>query len=218
MKSYLHQYIDNIATISYVAGGNREIFEQMYQDFQHTAYNLSTHTLEDSSKNKYMTNQTIGFLIMIMLMSAGNMSEIILLEKENRTYFRLLSTPINARKYILSNMIVNMIVMTIQVFITLTIMKNVFHIGINMSFWVGSVCDVTILIDCCGNLVSDCFFFKQPQCRGCFAKFNYHADGYAFRLLLAGGSDAEIITKNRKFPAAALDIGYLNKAAGRKLV
>jgi ABC-2 type transport system permease protein len=135
VKSYLHQYIDNIATISFVADGNQQTFAQMYKDYKQTQYKLNTHSLEDSSKNKNMTNQTIGFLIMIMLMSAGNMSEIILLEKENRTYFRLLSTPINARKYILSNVIVNMIVMTIQVLITLTIMKGVFHIGINMSFW-----------------------------------------------------------------------------------
>jgi ABC-2 type transport system permease protein len=118
-----------------VAAGNQQTFEQMYQGFQQTKYQLTTHALEDSSRNKFMTNQTIGFLIMIMLMSAGNMSEIILLEKENRTYFRLLSTPINARKYILSNVLVNMIVMTIQVLITLTIMKVVFHIGMNMSFW-----------------------------------------------------------------------------------
>ncbi|MBT2699101.1 ABC transporter permease [Bacillus sp. ISL-40] len=135
VKSYLHQYIDNIATISYVAGGNQQTFEQMYQDYQQTDYKLTTNALEDSSKNKFMTNQTIGFLIMIMLMSACNMSEIILLEKENRTYFRLLSTPINARKYIFSNVMVNMIVMTIQVLITLTIMKSIFDIGINMSFW-----------------------------------------------------------------------------------
>jgi ABC-2 type transport system permease protein len=135
VKSYLRQYIDNIATISYVAAGNQQTFEQMYNDYQQTGFKLSTHALEDSSKNKNMTNQTIGFLIMIMLMSAGNMSEIILLEKENRTYFRLLSTPINARKYILSNVIVNMIVMTIQVLITLTIMKSIFDIGINLTFW-----------------------------------------------------------------------------------
>ncbi|MEH7745596.1 ABC transporter permease, partial [Neobacillus drentensis] len=135
VKSYLHQYIDNIATISYVASGNQQTFEQMYNDFQQTNYKLTTHSLEDASKNKNMTNQTIGFLIMIMLMSAGNMAEIILLEKESRTYFRLLSTPINARKYIFSNIVVNMIVMTIQVFITLTIMKGIFHIGMNMSFW-----------------------------------------------------------------------------------
>ncbi len=135
VKSYLHQYIDNIATISYVAAGNQQTFEQMYNAYQQTGFKLSTHSLEDTAKNKNMTNQTIGFLIMIMLMSAGNMSEIILLEKENRTYFRLLSTPINARKYIFSNVMVNMIVMTIQVLITLTIMKSIFDIGINMSFW-----------------------------------------------------------------------------------
>lgn len=82
-----------------------------------------------------MTYQTIGFLIMIMLMSAGNLSEIIHSEKENRTYFRLLSTPINARKYILSNIVANMIVMTAQVLITLTIMTSVFHIDINIPFW-----------------------------------------------------------------------------------
>ncbi|MEH7493193.1 ABC transporter permease [Neobacillus niacini] len=135
VKSYLHQYINNISTISYVAGGNQQIFDKMYKDYQQTDFKLTTKIVEDSSKNKNMTNQTIGFLIMIMLLSACNMSEIILLEKENRTYFRLLSTPINARKYLISNVIVNMIVMTIQVFITLTIMKNIFHIGNNISFW-----------------------------------------------------------------------------------
>ncbi|MGG1675550.1 ABC transporter permease [Neobacillus sp. NRS-1170] len=135
VKSYLYQYIDNISTISIAAAGNQQTFKLMYQDFQQTNYKLTTHSLEDTSKNKNMTNQTIGFLIMIMLMSAGNMSEIILLDKENRTYFRLLSTPINARKYLLANVSVNMIIMTIQVLITLTIMKILFNIGINMSFW-----------------------------------------------------------------------------------
>ncbi|MCH6267171.1 ABC transporter permease, partial [Neobacillus citreus] len=56
-----------------------------------------------------------------------------------RTYFRLLSTPINARKYLLANVLVNMLVMTIQVAVTLTIMKSVFHIGLNMSYWEAAV-------------------------------------------------------------------------------
>ncbi|SDN48739.1 ABC transporter permease [Bacillus sp. OK048] len=135
VKSYLQQYINNIATISFAAAGNQQIFDKMYKDYQQSDFKLSTQYLEDTTKNKNMTNQTIGFLIMIMLLSACSMSEIILLEKENRTYFRLLSTPINARKYLISNVIVNMIIMTIQVLITLTIMKNIFHIGINISFW-----------------------------------------------------------------------------------
>lgn len=134
VKSYLHQYIDNISTISEASAGNSSTFKQMYQDFQQSNFKLSTHSLEDTSINKNMTNQSIGFLIMIMLLSAANMSEIILLEKENRTYFRLLSTPINARKYIFANVCVNMIVMSAQVVVTLSIMKGFFQIGINMSF------------------------------------------------------------------------------------
>ncbi|KKI89068.1 ABC transporter permease [Bacillus sp. SA1-12] len=139
VKSYLHQYIDNIATISFVADGNQEVFEEMYNNFQQTDFKLSTHSIEDTSKSRNMTNQAIGFLIMIMLMSAANLAEIILLDKQNRTYFRLLSTPINARKYLFSNVMVNMIVMTIQVFITLTIMKSILHAGTNMSFWEATI-------------------------------------------------------------------------------
>ncbi|MGE8203670.1 ABC transporter permease [Heyndrickxia sp. NPDC080065] len=135
VKSYLYQYINNISTISKVANGNQAMFKTMYENFQKTNFKVTTHSLADTSKNKYMTYQTIGFLIMVMLLSAGNMSEIILSEKENRTYFRLLSTPINARKYILSNVIVNMIVMTAQVLITVTIMTTVFHIDPQIPFW-----------------------------------------------------------------------------------
>ncbi|MEH7253270.1 ABC transporter permease [Neobacillus niacini] len=135
VKSYLHQYINNISTMGFAAERNQQTFEQMYKDYQQSDFKLSTQFLEDTAKNKNMTNRTIGFLIMIMLLSACSMSEIILLEKENRTYYRLLSTPINARKYLISNVIVNMIIMTIQVLITLTIMKNIYHIGVNISFW-----------------------------------------------------------------------------------
>jgi len=139
VKSYLYQYVDNISNISQAAAGNQQTFRQMYQDYQHSNFKLSTSSLEDTSRNKNMTNRTIGFLIMIMLISASNMSEIILSEKEKRTYFRLLSTPINARKYLLANVLVNMIVMSIQVVITLTIMKSIFNIGLNMTYWEAAV-------------------------------------------------------------------------------
>ncbi len=135
VKSYLYQYIDNITLMSKVANGNQETFDNLYNSFLQAEFKVSSHTLADTSKNKDMSYQTIGFLIMIMLMSAGNLSEIILSEKENRTYFRLLSTPINSRKYIFSNIVSNMMVMTVQVLITLTVMTRIFHIDINIPFW-----------------------------------------------------------------------------------
>lgn len=79
-----------------------------------------------------MTNQTVGYLIMFMLVSAVGFSERILKEKENRTYFRLLSTPIDGKKYILSNIAVNMVIMMVQIIVTVLFMTNVFHIDTNM--------------------------------------------------------------------------------------
>lgn len=135
IKSYLYNYIDNIAAIGKVAKSNQQSFDQMYTNYQHSSFKVTSKTVSDTSKSQNMTTYSLGFLIMIMLMSAGNLSEIILKEKENRIYFRLLSTPINARKYIVSNIIVNMIVMTIQVLTTLFFMTKVFHIDISIPFW-----------------------------------------------------------------------------------
>ena len=95
---------------------------------------MKTETLEDTSKNKDMTNQTMGYLIMFMLFSAVNLSGFILKEKENRTYFRLLSTPIDGKKFILSNIAVNMMILTLQIVIAVLFLTNVFHTNINMPF------------------------------------------------------------------------------------
>ena len=71
---------------------------------------------------------------MFMLFSAANLSGHILKEKENRTYFRLLSTPIDGKKFILSNAGVNMMILTVQILITTLFLTNVFHTNINMPF------------------------------------------------------------------------------------
>ncbi|PFC14749.1 ABC transporter permease [Bacillus cereus] len=134
IKSYLYNYIDNVAAISKVAGTDQSAFDTMYAGYQKGSFKMKTETLEDTSKNKDMTNQTMGYLIMFMLFSAANLSGYILKEKENRTYFRLLSTPIDGKKFILSNVGVNMLLLTVQILITILFLTNVFHININMPF------------------------------------------------------------------------------------
>ncbi|KAB2443680.1 ABC transporter permease [Bacillus luti] len=134
IKSYLYNYIDNVAAISKVAGTDQSAFDTMYAGYQKSAFKVKTETLEDTSKNKDMTNQTMGYLIMFMLFSAANLSGYILKEKENRTYFRLLSTPIDGKKFILSNVGVNMMILTVQIMITILFLTNVFHTNINMPF------------------------------------------------------------------------------------
>lgn len=135
VKSYLYHYINNISALGKIANGDERTFWQMYERYQQSPFRTSVHPLKDTSKNIGMTYQTIGYLLMIMLFSAGSLAEMIVREKENRTYFRLLSAPINGNKYVLSNIIVNMIVMTGQIMITLVMMDQVFHIKTNIAFW-----------------------------------------------------------------------------------
>ena len=136
VKSYLYNYIDNIVAISKVAQNDQSTFDNMYAGYQKSLFKVKAETLQDTSKNKDMTNQTVGYLIMFMLFSAVNLSELILKEKENRTYFRLLSTPIDGKKFILSNVAVNMIVLVVQIVVAVLFMTNVFHTNINMPFMV----------------------------------------------------------------------------------
>lgn len=135
IKSYLHEYMGHLATLGRLANGNNDLFWNMYERYQHAPFRLTIHSLSDTSKQKAITYQTIGYLLMIMLMSAGNLTEIIIKEREERTYSRLLTTPIQARTYVLSNVLVNVLVITMQIIVTFLAMNNIFHIHPNVPMW-----------------------------------------------------------------------------------
>lgn len=135
VKAYLYSYIDNVAAIGRTTNGNAAQFDQAYAGYRQSAFKLTTTTVEDDSATQEMTYQTIGFLIMFMLFSAVNLSDLILSEKVSRTYFRLLSTPIHARQYVASNVLVNFIVMTLQIVITLGMVRYVFRIDPGIPLW-----------------------------------------------------------------------------------
>lgn len=134
IKAYLNNYISNLSSLGTVSKGDAAVFNTLYQNYKNAEFKVAAHSLKDTSKNNDMTIQTIGFLLMIMLNSAGGLSELILKEKENRTYFRLMSAPIDGKKFVLANVIVNMIIMTIQVIVTLTVLTKVFGISAGIPF------------------------------------------------------------------------------------
>ncbi|WP_407544871.1 ABC transporter permease [Priestia sp. HNGD-A6] len=135
IKSYLYQYIDNVSALNQAAGGNDAAFKQMYESYQKAPFHVSTHALEDKGTDQNIVKQTIGYLIMFMLFSAVNLSALITKEKEQRTYFRLLASPVSARQYVISNVMTNMILLTLQVMITLVCITTLFHVDMNIPVW-----------------------------------------------------------------------------------
>ena len=135
VKASLDQHINNLASIGKVAKGDQAKFDTLYEGFQNTDFRLSEEKVEDQSVNYNKTNQSIGYLLVLMLVSASNLSGILIKERENRTYYRLLSSPINPRTYVLSNIIVNLTMMMLQIAVTLLIMINVFRVDPGISYW-----------------------------------------------------------------------------------
>src|SRR5690606_9848063 len=90
---------------------------------------------DDQSINHNMTNQSIGYLLILMLVSASSLSGILMKERENRTYYRLLSSPVHARTYVLSNIIVNLAMLMLQIAVTLWIMIDMFHVDPGIPYW-----------------------------------------------------------------------------------
>lgn len=135
VKASLDQHINNMALIGKVAKGDKAKFETLYEGFQTTDFRLSAEKVEDQSVNYNKTNQSVGYLLVLMLVSASNLSGILIKERENRTYYRLLSSPINPRTYVLSNIIVNLTMMMLQIAMTLLIMINIFHVDPGIPYW-----------------------------------------------------------------------------------
>ncbi|KZE46365.1 ABC transporter permease [Brevibacillus parabrevis] len=132
IKAMLQSYIGNVAAIGKETKGDEAAFARIYDSYSQQPFKLKATAQSDTSNEQMMSYQTIGYLITFMMFSAANLSEIILKEKENRTFLRLLSSPMSARAYVLSNVVVSLLLIFLQIVVTLVAMKLIFHIDVGM--------------------------------------------------------------------------------------
>lgn len=134
VKAMLENYSANVAAIGRETSGDAKAFDAIYAAYRGKSFGFDTDSLEDKSNVQAMTYQSIGFLLLFMMFSAVSLTDIILLDKENRTFLRLLSSPVSARNYVLSNVAVSLTVLIVQISVTLFFMKAVFHIDAGVPF------------------------------------------------------------------------------------
>ncbi|GIQ68319.1 MULTISPECIES: ABC transporter permease [Paenibacillaceae] len=134
VKSYFNMWIARIAAIGDVAQGEED-FRVLYEQYNESDFQLSTVQIEDQSVSNSMSKQSIGYLLILMMFSAVSLSGIMIKEKENRTYQRLLCAPVTGNMYTASNMIVNMLVMMLQIGVTLLVMMVFFQMSPGISAW-----------------------------------------------------------------------------------
>lgn len=135
LKSNLSRYIDNRVAIADASEGDEARFEALYSAYRNSDFRFAAGTVEDRSVGHNRTNQSIGYLVILMLFAAANLSGILIRERENRTYFRVISSPISARTYAGSNIAVNLAVMIAQIAVTLTVLTGIFRVDPGIPVW-----------------------------------------------------------------------------------
>jgi ABC-2 type transport system permease protein len=135
INNYSNIYLRNLLDIWKASKGDKQAFNKMYDGLKKNSLSFKSTSVQDTSRGKGMTSQSIGFLIMFMMIGAGSFTEIILKEKKNRTYFRICSAPVSSKIYIFSNVISSFAIVAIQSLITLLAMTRIFKIQTYVPFW-----------------------------------------------------------------------------------
>ena len=109
--------------------GDKASFDRMYNGYLNQSLKLSVEKVEDKAKNKMITFQSLGFIVMFLMLGVSMTTGMILKEKRNRTYFRICSAPVNSREYLLANILANTLIVIVQVILIIVVMKKVFGIS-----------------------------------------------------------------------------------------
>jgi ABC-2 type transport system permease protein len=135
LELMLGGYIRNIAAIGRAAQNDDALFERLYASHASFRYVLSAGTIDDASGRNRMSRQTIGYLAIILLFCAAQLSNLVLHERENRTLARVLSSPVSPASYLMANVLTNLFVLQLLIAVALAVMTLGFGIDPGFPVW-----------------------------------------------------------------------------------
>jgi len=135
IENSINMHAGNVYSLAKASGYKKDVFDRLYKNYKNQNLKLKIDKVDDQAKNKMMTNQTLGFLILFVMLGTGMTSELILREKRSRTYFRICSSPVSSKEYISSNVAASILIVLIQISLTLMLMRRVFHINTYVPGW-----------------------------------------------------------------------------------
>ncbi|MDP4144626.1 MAG: ABC transporter permease [Bacillota bacterium] len=128
IENFINYYIKNLNSISKAANDNKEVFNTIYNSYKNAKLNVSESKLPDESQGKGTALTSLGFLIMLIMITSNSTSSLILKEKKERTFFRIHSSPVSSKSYVAGNMVANLFNILVQVIVLIAGM-NLLHIN-----------------------------------------------------------------------------------------
>ncbi|HEY5561237.1 MAG TPA: ABC transporter permease [Clostridiaceae bacterium] len=129
IQSYVNFYLKDLNSIGLASNGSESQFSKLYEGFKVKSLTIHPNIVKDESSDKSKTVQSIGFLIMFMLQGASSTAGLILKEKKEKTYFRILTTPVNSKIYLGGNILANLCIIAAQSALVIIASRHIFNIN-----------------------------------------------------------------------------------------
>jgi ABC-2 type transport system permease protein len=135
IESYVNIYTGNLLNIAKASEGKREVFNSIYENFRKGEAKITIEKVADVANSKVVTGSGLGFLIMFMMLGTSTVASLILKEKKSRTYFRILSSPVSSRDYVVGNVLANFTIVFIQSILVIIGITKVMRINTFIADW-----------------------------------------------------------------------------------
>lgn len=133
IKNYMNYYIDTLSDIAISSKGDKDEFYKTYNGFKNQKLKLENIKIQDKTKSKGVTKQSIGFLLVFMMIACSVTANFIIREKTMRTYFRISCSPVSKTQYVLGNVLANLVINIIQISIILLVSMKLLNLNFNVS-------------------------------------------------------------------------------------
>lgn len=114
IENFTNIFVENLKTIGKVSNGSKEVFNQMLVGLTDGDIKLTIGKVEDVSNSRSTTSASIGFLIMFMMYATTVTSSMIIKEKQEKTFYRVQSAPVNSRAMVMGNILANIAIVALQ--------------------------------------------------------------------------------------------------------
>ena len=138
VQNYLNFYVDNLMDISKASNGDKASFDKIYKGYKSQGLKLENLSIQDKTRTKGVTKQSIGFLLIFMLMASSIAANFIIKDKVSRTYFRICTGPVSKAEYVVANVLANLVILLMQIAVIIGfavgIMRFDFYISLPVLF------------------------------------------------------------------------------------
>ncbi|SCZ05793.1 ABC transporter permease [Alkaliphilus peptidifermentans] len=129
---YIENFLASAKHIAASSGGDYNTFKRGINDYLDGSFIVSE-ILYDVDKSAGTTLAGMGFLVMSMMFFSTSAASIIMEDRENKTFYRIISAPVKLKSYMFQNIISFLFLLQLQIISVFLLMKYLFKMNMGPS-------------------------------------------------------------------------------------